>query len=62
MSKLKLVTAVFILGFSGMQYSLIAHAQELPKFQMEENQIINYAENQTVMKTKIKFEFEPLPY
>lgn len=62
MSKLKFVTAVFILGFSGMQYALIAQARELPKSQTEENQTINYAENQTVMKAKTKSEFRPLPY
>ena len=62
MRKLKFVTAVFILGFPGIQYSFTAHAQALPNLQIEENQIINYTENQTVMKEQVKFEFEPLPY
>jgi Fe-Mn family superoxide dismutase len=29
---------------------------------MEKNQTNNYSKNQTVMKTQIKFEFQPLPY
>lgn len=62
MNKLKFVAAVFISGFPLMNYSFIAQAQELPEFQTEENQIIIYSENQTVMKTQIKFEFKPLPY
>jgi len=62
MNKLKFVEAVFTLGFIGLLYTPIAHTQELPKFQIEKNQTNNYSENQTVMKTQIKFEFEPLPY
>jgi Fe-Mn family superoxide dismutase len=41
---------------------IIAQTQELPKFQMDKNQANNYSKNQTVMKTQIKFEFQPLPY
>jgi Fe-Mn family superoxide dismutase len=62
MIKLKFVAAVFTLGFNGLLYTPIAHTQELPKFQIEKNQTNNYSENRTVMKTQIKFEFEPLPY
>jgi len=62
MNKLKFVAAVFTLGFIGLLYTPIAHTQELPIFQIEKNQTNNYSENQTVMKTQIKFEFEPLPY
>ena len=62
MSKLKFVVLLIIFGFLGLQYTLIAQTQELPKFQMEKNQTNNYSKNQTVMKTQIKFEFQPLPY
>ena len=45
-----------------MDKLIIAQTQELPKFQMDKNQANNYSKNQTVMKTQIKFEFQPLPY
>ncbi|MFA4853455.1 MAG: superoxide dismutase [Bacteroidales bacterium] len=62
MSKLKLVVALMIVGFLGLQYTFIAQAQELPKDQMKKDQTNNNSKNQTTMNSQNKFEFQPLPY
>ena len=62
MSKLKLVVALIIVGFLGLQYTFIAQAQDTPKNQMKKNQTNNQSKNQTTINIPNKFEFQPLPY
>jgi len=62
MSKIKLTVALFIAGFSGLQCTFIAKAQETPGNQMRMIQINNQSNTQFTMNATNKFEFQPLPY
>jgi len=55
MRKMKLITALFICGFLGLQNTFFA--QETPK-----NQTKNNSKNKIIMNSTNKFEFQPLPY
>jgi Fe-Mn family superoxide dismutase len=44
------------------KYTCCTDTRASKKDQIEKNQTNNYSKNQTVMKTQIKFEFQPLPY
>ena len=62
MRKIKLVTALSIVGLLGLQYIAIAQTQDTPKDQMKMNQTNNQSNNQITMNPISKFEFKPLPY
>jgi len=62
MRKLKLVIALIIIGFSGLQYTFIVQAQETLKDIIKPNQTSTQSNNEVTMKPTNKFEFKPLPY
>ena len=62
MKKTKFCTAIIAVALFCLQYTSIINAQDPAKDQVKKNQTNNYCKNQTVMKTQIKFEFQPLPY
>ena len=62
MSKLNFIAALIVLGFLGLQYSLTAQTQGLPKNPTKKNQSTIHTEKQNHMNTPTKFEFQPLPY
>ena len=62
MSKPKLVLALMIIGFLGLQCTSIAQTQGNPEDQMEKYQINKNSKKQSIMNTQNKFEFQPLPY
>ena len=62
MSKFNFIAALIVLGFLGLQYSLTAQPQGLPKNPTKKNQSTIHTEKQNHMNTPSKFEFQPLPY
>ena len=62
MSKLNFIAALIVLGFFGLQCSLTAQTQGLPKNPTKKNQSNIHTEKQNHMNTPTKFEFQPLPY
>jgi Fe-Mn family superoxide dismutase len=62
MSKLNFIAALIVLGFLGLQYSLTAQTQGLPKNPTKKNQSTIHTEKQNHMNTPGKFEFQQLPY
>jgi superoxide dismutase, Fe-Mn family len=62
MSKYNFIAALIVLGFLGLQCSLTAQTQGLPKNQIKKNQSTIHTEPQNHMNTPTKFEFQPLPY
>ncbi len=62
MGKLKLIVILIIFGFPGLQNTLTAQTQELPKNQVNKDQSTIHTEKQNTMNTPTNFELPPLPY